>query len=224
MRVVGFVFGWISSMMLSVLATAAIVWGAVDLSRIADRTIPAVTETYLLAAAPLPLGLGLLLIAWLVNPSFHLAGTILRPVVAWPVSIVLIAGSIASVMTAFVTGLTFPPTPRLDAIKSLKEIGPDVPRPYYAFMLERFPEANLVVNLELCGIDASEVHQSAIATHVDNAVDDESAEAWLEGYVQAVSIIEDQQRYNLGSGSISSKASHCNNVMRDFETWRETQR
>lgn len=113
----------------------------------------------------------------------------------------------------------FAETPRLDELKSLAETNPE---PQWDFrLLEKYPEANLLVHVELCGNNGMEIHEVAMLKHESIADPDERA-TWLHEYVTTIVMIERQQRYNLASGSISSRGAVCEKVDSAFLSWRET--
>ncbi|XBQ16389.1 MAG: hypothetical protein ABL308_00585 [Oceanicaulis sp.] len=113
----------------------------------------------------------------------------------------------------------FVDTPRLDEIKSIGTVDPEAA--WRPSRLDDFPEANLLVHVELCGMDGGDIHHAALA-RADAIADVDERQTWLDAYVTAVDVFERQVRYNLASGSISSKSSGCSRADEAYAAWRDT--
>lgn len=125
----------------------------------------------------------------------------------------LISG--CSFLDAFST--EFQDTPRLEEIKTIGTV--DSESWWRASRLDEFPEANLLVHVELCGQDGRDIHEAAMVR--SNALaDSEERQLWLDEYVTAIAVFERQVRYNLASGSISSKSSGCQRADEAYKAWR----
>ena len=126
----------------------------------------------------------------------------------------------ALVLLASCGGTDFGETPRLEEITRLAETDPDPDWQYS--LLQEYPEANLLVHVELCGRDGTEIHEAAMAEHYTDVSDTGAGEKWLHGYVTTIRMVELQVRYNLASGSISSKSAVCGRTMEALKAWRES--
>jgi hypothetical protein len=225
MRLLGMILGWILSLALLAMAALSFLGAARGIRRLfqniftdPERSAYLLGEySGLLLSVPsfLMLAIGALIAALVVNPHLKSDMIDLKGAARWLAPGFLLVMGFCLGTYGLIADYQWPKAPRLEAIKALspqQEIEANLKTAFGQ-------EARLIVLLELCGGDASDIHQFVIGQLREEEPVDLTSSKTRSAYIAGIRSAESGARYNLSSGS-SPKYLVCKHAREAAMRWR----